>query len=342
MRPREDNGESVKIKSRFISLGDIHLLGNNPVSRKDDLTGTQWAKVHELFSAANAKSADILIAGDFSDHSNNYSILNNLAEILRAYKDLDVNAFAVFGQHDMKYRNEKDTNLQILSNAGLITILGSTPVLGPDFRVYGAGWKAPVPRPEDTKMTNILVTHAPISPKSLFHGHDYIPIEEFALAHNRFSLVLCGDVHRTFMEEFNGMVVMNSGPLIRKEADEYNMTHKPGFFYIDMEEVTIDFYEVTHRPAGEVLSRSHIEKKRAKDLVAARADTAQFLHELRERSNAGRLMNIKERIQTRIEPEAETSTLAKSILECLLNERNLGQWVERQGRLTKGNPSKQQ
>jgi DNA repair exonuclease SbcCD nuclease subunit len=319
----------MKIKSKLISLGDIHLLGVNPANRKDDLTGTQWKKIHELFAFAKAKEADVLVAGDFSDSSNNYSILNKLAEILRAYKDLGVNVFAVFGQHDLKYRNQKDTNLQILINSGLINLLGSKPVEGEGFRVYGASWQDEIPKPS-SGWINLLVIHAPISPSSLFHGHNYISIKDFVNDHPEFSLIICGDVHRTFMEEHNGVLVMNSGPLVRKEASEYNMIHKPGHFFIDMEDVSIKFIEVNHRPGKEVLSMDKSAERRRKELVHARVDTAQFLHELRQRTSEGKLMNIRERIGLRASHESEISETAKRVLECLLNERDLKEWLNKE------------
>lgn len=317
----------MKIKSRLVSLGDIHTLGANPVNRLDDLTETQWEKIREVFSAAYSNSADILFAGDLSDQSNNYSVINQLASLLYLYKLKGVNVFGVFGQHDMKYRNQKDTNLQILINSGLIHLLGSSPVQGEGFQVFGASWMESIPRPNKDGI-NILVIHAPISPISLFHGHNYISIKDFVEDNPGYSLVICGDVHRKFMDEHNGVIVMNSGPLVRKEADEYNMIHKPGYFLIDMEDVTINFHEITHRPAKEVISRDHVQEKRRKELVAARADTAQFLHELRERTAGGRLMNIRERIQVRISPKSETSPGAKAILECLLSERDFEKWIE--------------
>lgn len=316
----------MKIKSKLISLGDIHLIGSNPINRKDNLTDTQWEKIDNVFSSAEDLKADILIAGDIFDSSNNYSVVNRLASLLYIYKKKGVNVFGVFGQHDLKYRNPKDTNFQILVNSGLINLLGSSPIAGEGFRVFGASWMDNIPKPS-SDWINLLVIHAPISPSKLFHGHNYTSIKSFVEDNPAYSLIICGDVHRTFMEEHKGVLVMNSGPLVRKEADEYNMIHKPGFFFIDMEDVSIKFREVDHRPAKEVLSRDRSAEKKRKELVHARVDTAQFLHELRERTSQGKLMNIRERIGVRASSESELSNMAKGVLECLLNERDLKEWL---------------
>jgi DNA repair exonuclease SbcCD nuclease subunit len=318
------------MNNRFASISDLHILGTNPVSRRDVLTDTQWKKLESLYLFAWKRDADVIISGDIFNGSNSYHLLKKMGQFLNGYRKKGVNTYAVFGQHDLKYRNKEDTNLDILSATGVVGILGSNPIMGSGFRVYGAGFNEVVPIPPDKDDVNILVIHAAISPSSLFHGHHYISIKDFVEEHPMYDIVLCGDVHRTFIEEHNNTVVINSGPLLRKEADEYNMIHKPGFFYIDMENVSIEYHEVDHKPSAEVISRSHIEKKKVKELSAAIADTAHFLDELNKRSKGGRLMNIRERIKQRIEGEGKSTPGAKSVLECLLNERNISQWLQDQ------------
>lgn len=313
------------MKSKLVGASDLHLLSVNPVCRKDSLVDVQWDKLKEIFLFAARNQADVLIAGDLTDKSNNYWLINRLSALLRDYKGLGVDVYAVFGQHDMKYRNKEDTNLDILSSAGLVTILGSTPEKGAHFNVYGASWMGEVPKanPDDI---NLLVIHSPLSPAALFHGHNYINPSQFIEDHPEYNLILCGDVHRTFIEESGPAVFLNSGPLLREEADEYYMIHKPGFFFIDMNDVKIEFREIKHRPSSEVITRMHIERKKIKEKSAAIADTAHFLDELKRRTSGGRMMNIQERIKAKIS-SGTASEKAKSILECLLNEKDLSQWL---------------
>lgn len=314
------------MKTRLISVSDLHLLTIKPVCRLDDLTEVQWEKLQEIFNFAYNHKADVLIAGDISNISNNYHILNHFIQILRTYKEMGVDVYAVFGQHDMKYRNTEDTNLDIIASSGLIQILGSTPEEGKHFKVYGCEWMGSVPEADPNEI-NILVVHSPISPAALFQGHHYISIDQFSQEHPEYNLVLCGDVHRTFIEERGGSVFLNSGPLLRKEADEYSLIHKPGFFYIDMSDVKIQFQEVKHRPSSEVISRTHIEKKKRKESAASIADTAHFLDELKRRSEGDQTMNIRDRIkQTVVLQNAPNEVI--SVLECLLNEKSLTQWLE--------------
>ena len=315
------------MKNRLAALSDVHILGSNPVGRKDVLTDVQWEKLDYVYTFARRVDADVAFAGDIFNGSNNYHLLKKASEFFSRYKNAGVTTYSVFGQHDMKYRNKEDTNLDILAASGVVNILGSVPVDCGHFRVYGASWNDPIPVPDQREIVNLLVIHAPISPSALFHGHGYTSISEFVEAHPMFDIIITGDVHRTFAEEYNGTVVLNSGPLLRKEADEYNMIHKPGFFFIDMNEITFTFQQVDHASAREVISRKHIEKKRVKEISAAIADTAHFLDELRTRTASGQFMNIRERIKDRIE-NSPASTGAKSVLEYLLGERDLNSWLQ--------------
>jgi DNA repair exonuclease SbcCD nuclease subunit len=314
------------IYDRYISINDIHLVANNPVGRKDDLTVTQWGKIRFVFDYAEKMKAAILIAGDFGDASNNYSILNKLAALLKEYQEKGVLVFAVFGQHDLKYRNEEDTNLDILISAGLIIKLEKEPLpvaIGDiHYRIYGVNWGDSVPKLSSSEITNILVIHTPISPVALFHGHNYIDTKDFQKEHPEYKIVICGDVHRKFMEEIEGTIFLNSGPMVRKEADEYNMIHEPGFFFIDVKKERIKFVTIPHRPAEEVLTIQHIERKKRKSESAARADSAQFLHELNQRANKSEeeTLDLRERLIQRLSTKKKSiPSGASSVIETLLN-----------------------
>ena len=75
-------------------------------------------------------------------------------------------------------------------------------------------------------------------------------------------MIVCGDCHRTFSFEQDGRYIVNSGPLLRKEADMYNLTEaSPGFWVYDTEKRKIDWIDVPHELAKKVLSRKHIERQ---------------------------------------------------------------------------------
>jgi hypothetical protein len=72
-------------------------------------------------------------------------------------------------------------------------------------------------------------------------------------------LILCGDIHQKFQKTIKGRWIVNSGPLLRKEASVYNFSHHPGFFIYNLVKEKMDWVEIPHRPAEEVLTRAHID-----------------------------------------------------------------------------------
>lgn len=319
---------------RYVALADLHLLFNNPVCRMDNLVAVQWEKLTYVFEYAANREAHVLIAGDIHVTSNNYSLLNQLIQFLREYRSRGVRVFCVYGQHDLKYRNPDDTNLQILINSGYVEQLGDKPVsfhVNKDVhhRLWGSSWMSPIPSMQDKAPTDILVIHDSISPAKIYPGQQNTDAKKFLKTYPSFDIVICGDIHRTFIEENQGRTIVNPGPLLRREADEYNMVHRPGFFYFDLDKAHVEFVVVPHEPSSKVITRQHIEKKKAKEQTAARADTSQFLSELRARTADKQVVNIRDRIRARIEePDGSTQQPVIGVMEHLLNGKTVEQYIK--------------
>jgi hypothetical protein len=73
---------------------------------------------------------------------------------------------------------------------------------------------------------------------------------------------LVGDPHIKFNISAGNRIICNTGPLIRAEASEDMINHKPCIFVYDTEAMSIQEVEVPHSPADEVLSREHLERKK--------------------------------------------------------------------------------
>lgn len=321
-------------KDKFVALSDLHLVPKNPICRLDNLMEVQWDKVEQVFEYATLKNADILLAGDLHAVSNDYEVLNKFSELLKRYQELDTHVWVVFGQHDLKYRNPDNTNLEILINSGLVHLIPNSGIVNMGLKICGCGWMEEVPEPDMTRI-NMLVIHAPISPKALFHGHSYINASAFMYEHP-FDITICGDVHRTFMEENDGRVCLNSGPLLRREADEYSFEHRPGFWFINTDEITFEFIEIESKKATAVLTRKHIGKSIEKKEAFNEANASKFLYELKARTEADKIMKIEDRVKRRVlDPESGLSTGAKNIIELLLSNKGLNEWQQKQEKLQK-------
>jgi hypothetical protein len=222
----------------------------------------------------------MLIAGDLTDGPRSWNLMPMLTAF---YRDVSnwfdwygmVHTYAVRGQHDTYMRNtdmNHKTMMGVIVSAGFIKELSSDPVVFTNAGValYGSSWGDKlVDDPYfastiDRDMTNILVIHAPISDQSAWEGQNFFHAERFLKDNNGFNLILCGDIHRMFMINHDHRWICNTGPMIRKTADQYNFTHEPCLFVYDTQTNDLKRVKIPHRPAKEVLNRGHIAMEEAR------------------------------------------------------------------------------
>lgn len=250
---------------KIIGISDLHLLWEKPVGRLDDAPVTQRNKFEFILRWAQDNCAVILVAGDFFNNPRSWYLLPEIMKILKAY---GVEIYACFGQHDTYMYNittRMTTNLGVLEKAELATILDSEPLYlarsNRQIALYGVSYGQEIPKPTNDKCTNILVIHAPIAEQAIYPGQNYMDAFQFLKEHE-FDYIVCGDIHQKFVKYYKGRYIVNSGPLLRKEASIYNFQHKPGFWVIDTDKIEEpEFIEIPHLDAELVLSRAHIDYK---------------------------------------------------------------------------------
>jgi len=108
---------------------------------------------------------------------------------------------------------------------------------------------------------NILVLHAPISDKAIYVGQDYISAKKFLRLHPGYDLILCADIHRHFVVSEGDRFLVNTGPILRLEANEYNFEHLPKIGIYDTVTRGLTFELIPCEPAEKILSREHLEIK---------------------------------------------------------------------------------
>lgn len=242
----------------FVMLSDLHLDIEIPKARKDNLVQTQFEKLKHVIRFAQEKKALILQAGDFFNRPRSWYFLPMVVEFLKGFGHNLPMICSVFGQHDTYYYSEStrsNTMLGVLEKMGLVTILGDVPLICDEkVHVYGCSFGQEIPKPTGPK--NILVIHAPISQDKI--PMSFVPAEQFSDLYEEFDIVLCGDIHQAFFVKKGKRVIINTGPMLRREATEYNMNHTPFFYHYDGKE----FYHHTIpcQPGDVVLSRDQIEE----------------------------------------------------------------------------------
>ncbi|MDD5053477.1 MAG: metallophosphoesterase family protein [Sulfuricurvum sp.] len=244
---------------KLILCSDWHLVYQNPIGRKDDLTKVQFDKLAFVLKKADELDAPILQAGDFFDKPRSWSLLSHVMDRL---KTCGASVYTVYGQHDTYLYSEETrdkTNLGILAKAGLVEIADDKSVyIGGNCYLQGCSFGGEIPKP-DMEGLNILIIHAPISDAPAYPGCVYTAAKKFLSLHSGYDLILCGDIHRTFVERIGNMTILNLGPMLRKEATEYNFQHEPKIVIFDTETRELEWVTIPHQPSEEVLSRDHIE-----------------------------------------------------------------------------------
>lgn len=244
----------------FIFLSDLHLTDKSPVARTDNFTKAQWSKVRFIFKYAKKKKAVIVQAGDWNDKARSWDVLYKTVKMIMEY-GLDI--LTIPGQHDMYHGVSEEstpTILSVLRASKLVTILGKEPVKLGGVNFYGAPWGAKVPS-IITSGTNILVIHAPIMKEAIYYGAEGINPKRFLKKH-KFDIVLAGDIHREFTEKFSKRRLFNTGPVLRKSAEQYSFVHEPNFRVFDSETGKVKRIVIPHKPAEKILTRSHIVEKK--------------------------------------------------------------------------------
>jgi len=76
--------------------------------------------------------------------------------------------------------------------------------------------------------------------------------------------------------------IVNAGPMIRREATEYNFQHRPGFFVWNIAKERMTWVEIPHEKAEVVLSRLHIEYEETSEMILD-----DFISSVKEHINVG-------------------------------------------------------
>lgn len=261
---------------KIILLSDCHLLNKNPVARTDDAIQEGLKKFKYVLDYSNSNDMIILQAGDLFDSPRSWKLL---PQTINLFKNFNNDFFCVYGQHDTYLYSEEtknETNLGILKESNLIYELKNKPFLILDsIDIYGCSYGQEIPKVRDKKNHNILVIHAPISDKELIH--DYYDARSFLKKYKNFDLILCGDIHREFHIKIKDRQIINTGPLIRKTADDYNFKHQPNFILYDTETREIKKIIIPHQKAKNILSRDHLDDKKENEEMLD-----DFIRELKE------------------------------------------------------------
>jgi hypothetical protein len=332
---------------KLILLSDVHLSSKTPIGRLDDYRKTCLRKFEYVLKYAQKINAMILQAGDLFDKPRDWFMLHDFVVLKDKYPDVRIHC--VYGQHDTymySIENRAYTAMGILDKTDRVYVLGPIPTAGENYLTWGVSFnpdlKIPEPANKNPKrQPQILVAHATISDQALYPGQQYYSAKKFLEDYKAFDLILCADIHRHFYFSetqtikhidnrelkqkvtgeypINKRYLVNTGPMMRKEASHYNFSHEPCFYVYDTETKKLSRGKIPCEPAKKVLSRKHIESSVEADtmletfIAAVRDDKMEVganlvdnIHKFLKKNKIDKtISNIIEEVMSRYDKEVE-------------------------------------
>lgn len=235
----------MKNKPDLIITSDWHLREDKPVCRTDDYWTEMWNKVDFISDLQKKYDCPVVHAGDLFHHWKPSPYL-----ITETIKHLPDRFATIYGQHDLPQHNldlAYKCGINTLETAGMLEIL-------PECH-FGQ-----LPN----KVTNkILIWHVyNYQGKLPWPGCTSPTGRKLLKQYPEYDLIITGDNHKTFVEEYQGRVLVNPGSLMRSNADQID--HKPCVFlyYSETNSVKQVFLPINEG----VISREHIEKTEEREL----------------------------------------------------------------------------
>jgi len=280
-------------KPDLILCADFHLREDKPICRIDDHWGAQWNKVDFIRKLQMKYNCPVILAGDLFEHWKPSPYL--LTETIR---HLPNNFWVIYGNHDLPQHNVDlayKCGVNTLKSAGLLEIMP------------GCHW---LTEPSEASLSfpaiKILVWHIMTYKSKLpWPGCVDPPATKLLRKYPEYSLIVTGHNHQSFVEEYDGRLLVNPGSLTRYKANQTN--HKPCVYLWYADSNTA---EPVYLPIEEnVIIREHIDQDKQRDermqAFVSRLDDEWEIDE-------------EERFEKNLERFAQTNKIRQSVMDIVM------------------------
>jgi len=241
-------------KATAILTADWHLMETNPVCRKDNLTETQWDKLDFISELQRKHNCPVFHSGDLFDFWKPSPYL-----LAKTIEHLPNRFCTVYGNHDLPQHNIELANksgIYVLEKAGFLQVFQTCHWLETPYK---PSWQGKV---SETVERNVLVWHIMTYQGEIpFPGCEAPKGAKLLRQYPQFDLILTGDNHKPFVEEYEGRLLVNPGSIFRTTAIQQK--HKPRVYlwYAETNTVTPIYLPIQE----DVISREHLEIKEERD-----------------------------------------------------------------------------
>ena len=238
---------------KAILVGDVHLRESQPICRKDNFIDTQINKLQFIKDLQEEHQCPIIMPGDLFHNWKPSPFMLTLA-----MKHLPKNLWVVAGNHDLPQHN-----FELLFKTGLKTIIHT----GNVNLLNGTHWNQIPSTPSlifsisEKMQRNVLVWHfMTYKDKRPFPQHTGPSALRLLKKYPEYSLILTGDNHVPFVQEYEGRLLVNPGSFTRQSVTEI---HKPRVYLWYAETNTV---EPVYLPiTKDVVTREHIDVKERRE-----------------------------------------------------------------------------
>ena len=240
--------------SNIIFVGDVHLKGSSPISRKDNYAEVILNKIRFIRDYANAIGCTtIIFLGDIFDTVN--TSLQYFSHCLSLFKDISnsgIDLYTIVGNHDIRYDSLETlpiTPLGILLESGAVRLLDNLTI--DDVYIQGCHYSNKPIKNTNQDLYSILLLH-----RFYENGFNEEPITKEDVVELGYDTYILGHDHRPYititMEDPRDIKIIRPGSLARNSSDQYNKLRKPRILIMDTD--TKDFvYEEVPSESGEVI-----------------------------------------------------------------------------------------
>lgn len=255
----------------LILVGDLHGTGKTPENRMDDYWGTWKRKLNYVVDYANeCGAAAILQPGDLTDSANiPYNVTAEMASIIQRFQGAFI---SIEGQHDLRFHNPDNTNRPhwLLQVAGIVKKPTEEPIRIENAHIYGASWEKeiPVPLPRlSPGDINVLLVHTMVIQdvdSKVWQGQESYQIGNRLLRkHKGYDLIVSGDNHQGFINEYQKQLLVNCGSMMRSTTAQAD--HRPFFVLFDTSTLEYEKVFIPIEPVETVLNMDAKEKEQQRD-----------------------------------------------------------------------------
>ena len=236
-------------KPDLIFCGDFHLRDIIPTCRTDDFLPAQTKKLNFISELQLRYNCAVVHTGDLWDNWKPSPFM-----ITYAIKYLPKNFWSILGNHDLPQHSLEliyKSGINTLAEAGWLKIID------------GCHWQE---TPEHLSLIfntkKILVWHImTYKGKQPFPGCTDPAATKLLRKYPQYDLIVTGHNHKSFVEKYEGRLLVNPGSLTRQKADQID--HRPCVYLWYAETNTV---KPVYLPIEQdVITREHITRQEQRD-----------------------------------------------------------------------------